>query len=80
MIYNLFFLFIYSSEMRCDNTMPLQCCLLENHLEGAVVEGVTSHHPHDLLLHHGLMGRSGEGRAEGLDARQDPEGLSGRDS
>lgn len=50
--------------------------LLKYHLKGAVVEGVSAHHPHDLFLHHGLMGSSGEGRAKGLDARQDPEGLS----
>lgn len=52
--------------------------LLEDHLEGAVVEGVSAHHPHDLLLHHGLVGSPGEGRSKGFDARQDPEGLGGR--
>lgn len=51
--------------------------LLEDHLEGAVVEGVSAHHPHDLLLHHGLVGSPGEGRPKGLDARQHPEGLGG---
>lgn len=43
--------------------------LLEDHLEGAVVEGVSTHHPHHLFLHHGLMGSPGERRAKGLDAR-----------
>lgn len=38
----------------------LHCGLLEDHLEGAVVEGVSAHHPHDLFLHHGLMGSSGK--------------------
>lgn len=53
--------------------------LLEDHLEGAVVEGVPAHHPHDLLLHHSFVGSPGEGRSEWLDARQDPEGLGGGD-
>lgn len=53
--------------------------LLEDHLEGAVVEGVSSHHPHDLLLHHSFVGGPSEGRSKGFDARQDPEGVSGRD-
>lgn len=42
--------------------------LLENHLEGAVVECVSAHHPHDFLLHYGFVGSSGERWAEGLDA------------
>lgn len=54
--------------------------LLEDHLEGAVVEGVAAHHPHDLLLHHSLVRSPGEGCAKGLDAGQDPEGLCWRDS
>ena len=50
----------------------------QNHLEGAVVEGVAAHHPHDLVLHHGLVGGARQGRPEGLDAGHHPEGLSGR--
>lgn len=34
--------------------------LLEYHLEGAIVEGVSTNHPHDLFLHHGFVGCSGE--------------------
>lgn len=48
---------------------------LEDHLEGAVVEGVSAHHPHDLVLHYNLMRSPGKGRAKGLDAGKDPEGL-----
>lgn len=49
--------------------------LLQNHLEGAVVERVSTHHPHDLLLHYSLMGSPGEGGAKGFDTGEDPEGL-----
>ena len=57
------------------------CCnLLEDHLEGAVVEGVAAHHPHDLFLHHNLVRRPGKGCSKGLDTGQDPEGLCWRDS
>lgn len=51
------------------------CNSLEDHLEGAVVEGVSAHHPHDLVLHYNLMRSPGKGRAKGLDAGKDPEGL-----
>lgn len=57
-----------------------RCNLLEDHLEGAVVEGVPAHNPHDLFLYHDLVRSPGEGCAKGLDTRQDPEGLCWRDS
>lgn len=63
-------------ELRGHQESSVCCCnSLEDHLEGAVVEGVSAHHPHDLVLHYHLMRSPGEGRAEGLDAGQDPEGL-----
>lgn len=70
------------ARLDCDRAQApvLRCVLLEDHLEGAVVEGVSAHHPHDLFLHHDLVRGPGQGRAKGLDTGQDPEGLCGRDS
>lgn len=52
-----------------------KCYLLKNHLKGAVVKGVATHHPHGLFLHHSFMGSSGKGSAKRLDTGQDPERL-----
>ena len=51
--------------------------LLEHHVEGAVVEAVSSDDPHEFPMDHSLMGGPAQGLAEGLDVRHHPVRLGG---
>lgn len=55
------------------------CALLEDHVVIGVVEGVTSHHPHQPRMHQSPVGRPAQRLSGWFDARQHPEGLGGGD-
>lgn len=51
--------------------------LLEDHVVVGVVEGVTTHHPHQPRVHQSLMGRPTQRLSWRFDTWQHPEGLGG---
>lgn len=58
---------------------PLQILmrsLLEDHVVVGVVEGVTSHHPHQTRVHHSLVGRPTWRLSWWFDTGEHPESLS----
>lgn len=52
---------------------------LQDHLEGAVVKGVSPNDPHELPVQDGLVGSTAHRGAEGLHVGQNPVRLRGGD-